>query len=59
MQCKGPDGQAVVNVNGGTSPYLYQWSNGEDLMTNIALGSGTTSVLVTDAQGCQGTINFD
>lgn len=58
VTCNGAaDGQAVVNVNGGTSPYLYQWSNGEDSMTNTGLGPGTTSVLVTDAQGCQGTIS--
>ena len=56
ITCNGAsDGQAVANVNGGTSPYLYQWSNGEDSSTIIALGPGTISVVVTDAQGCDGT----
>ena len=56
ITCNGTnDGQAVVNINGGTSPYLYQWSNGEDSIAVTALGPGTISVLVTDAQGCQGS----
>lgn len=45
----------MANVNGGTSPYLYQWSNGEDSSAVIELGPGTISVVVTDAQGCLGT----
>ena len=56
VTCNGAfDGQAVANVNGGTSPYLYQWSNGEDSSAVIELGPGTISVVVTDAQGCLGT----
>lgn len=56
VTCNGAsDGQAVANVNGGTSPYLYQWSNGEDSSAVNALGPGTISVVVTDAQGCLGS----
>ncbi len=56
VTCNGAsDGQAVANVNGGTSPYLYQWLNGEDSSAVIQLGPGTISVIVTDAQGCLGT----
>ena len=56
ITCNGAaDGQALINVNGGTSPYLYQWSNGGDSITVTALGPGTISVLVIDAQGCQGS----
>jgi gliding motility-associated-like protein len=54
------DANAVVNavVSGGTSPYSYQWSNGDtgSMATNVDVG--TITVLVTDANGCQLSTNF-
>jgi hypothetical protein len=48
------DGAADLHVEGGTLPYVYQWSTGattEDL--NNLPGNGTLySVTVTDANGC-------
>jgi hypothetical protein len=54
ISCNGLiDGQIDLDVSGGTLPYLFSWSNAsvsEDL-TN--LGTGTYSVTITDASGCQ------
>lgn len=49
------NGQAQINVTGGTAPYTYLWSNGADdeILTNLR--DGTYSVTVTDANGCSST----
>ena len=58
-ECEGTDGlcgesaSATVSTNGGASPYIYLWSNGGTTATISGLGSGTYSVVVTDANGCQ------
>ncbi len=46
------DGSITINMQGGTAPYGYLWSNGD--ITNIATGlnAGIHSVAVTDAAGC-------
>ena len=48
------DGQAIANVNGGTSPYAYQWNDPFSQTTAIANGlcMGTYMVTVTDFNGC-------
>ena len=48
----GADGSAAVNVNGGTIPYTYLWSNGNagPQITNVTAGAYT--VTVTDNNGC-------
>jgi gliding motility-associated-like protein len=49
------DGYAVVNVTGGVPPYTYQLGTAiqhTDTFTNLAVGVYT--LLVTDANGCQG-----
>lgn len=53
----GDNGAIDITVAGtGTAPYTYEWNGGtyttEDL-TNI--GYGTYTVIVTDANGCEGT----
>lgn len=51
--CNGsPDGTASVNVIGGTEPYEYLWSNGDDTATATSLSETTHFVTVTDANGC-------
>jgi len=49
------DGQATATVSGGTSPYSYQWSDGQNGMTANNLTPGDYQVTVSDANGCSMT----
>ena len=49
----GSDGSVSVNVSGGTSPYLYLWSNGVTTASNANIPAGTYTVTVTDDNGCE------
>jgi trimeric autotransporter adhesin len=46
------DGAVNISVSGGTSPYTYTWSNGANTQNLAAVGVGTYSVTITDANGC-------
>ncbi|HKR04723.1 MAG TPA: gliding motility-associated C-terminal domain-containing protein [Bacteroidia bacterium] len=48
----GNNGSITLNVNGGTAPYSYNWSNGANTQNLSNISSGTYTVLVTDANGC-------
>jgi len=54
VQCKGNDnGTATANsATGGTSPYTYEWSNGDQTLITTNLDPGTDTIFVTDANGC-------
>lgn len=63
VTCAGDcDGTATVDVQGGVSPYTYLWSpvppcgQGTPVVTCFCAGPG--SVTITDANGCDTTINF-
>lgn len=48
------DGQATVNVSGGTGPYNYVWTPNVGTTASVSgLSAGVYSVVVTDANGCQ------
>ena len=51
------DGKNIVTSNGGTAPYLYNWTGGctNDTCNNLCPGYFT--VTVTDAFGCSVTID--
>lgn len=51
--CAQPSGILHANVAGGTQPYTYAWSNGNTTSTPNGLATGTYSLTVTDANGCQ------
>lgn len=51
----GCDGTAMANPTGGTSPYTYQWSDGQTDATAVGLCAGIYTVTITDANGCQVT----
>jgi hypothetical protein len=56
---KSPTGFINVELAGGTAPYTYSWSNGENksLLTN--LNAGVYSLTYTDVNGCSGFFNTE
>jgi gliding motility-associated-like protein len=55
----GSNGTIVANVTGGTAPYTYNWSNGDNTNTADSLSAGTITLNVTDANGCSGSSTFN
>ena len=61
IPCPGDsDGSITLEVNGGTSPYAYEWSNNSTSSTIDALDAGNYSFTVTDANSCsqEGSIDI-
>jgi hypothetical protein len=54
----GNDGSILLNVNGGTPPYTFDWSNENNSIDNINLNEGSYSVTITDSHGCIWTNDF-
>jgi subtilisin-like proprotein convertase family protein len=50
--CNQANGAININVQGGTSPYSYSWSNGSTAEDLSQLESGMYNIVVTDANGC-------
>lgn len=48
----GNNGSILISVEGGTVPYSYAWSNGNNSPLNDTLTAGIYSVTVTDANAC-------
>jgi len=46
------NGSANVVVAGGTTPYTYSWSNGDNGQNTDSLCNGSYTVTVTDNKGC-------
>lgn len=54
LQCHADTNATVsIEVEGGTSPYVFTWSNGGNGPGQTNLGAGNYCVTVTDAKGCQ------
>jgi gliding motility-associated-like protein len=51
----GSNGAIDVNIEGGTLPYAYNWSNGSATEDIDSLVSGSYYVTITDGQGCTRT----
>ena len=49
----GSDATALVNVNGGTLPFTYQWNNGVTDSIALDLSKNKYIVTVTDKNSCQ------
>ncbi|MBN8703748.1 MAG: gliding motility-associated C-terminal domain-containing protein [Bacteroidetes bacterium] len=54
------NGSASISVSGGSNPYTYSWSNGNNTSIATGLTANTYTVFVTDAGGCstQSTITI-
>jgi len=48
-----PSGSVELEVTGGTPPYTFNWSNGDQDNKASSLLPGSYSVVVTDGNGCQ------
>lgn len=46
------DGTVDVSITGGTTPFNYQWSDGQTSVSLTGLCAGTDTITVTDANGC-------
>lgn len=53
--CGLDNGNAFASASGGSSPYDYQWTNGDTTSFADELIAGIYMVTVTDAAGCVGT----
>ncbi|MBK8415808.1 MAG: SprB repeat-containing protein [Bacteroidetes bacterium] len=54
--CNQPMASILVTATGGTPPYSYQWSNGQNTSLNGNLTPGYYMVTITDMNGCNAMI---
>jgi len=59
--CGEPYGTATALASGGTPPYSFQWSTGDNISGIDSLATGQYTIAVTDSNGCiiNDTINID
>lgn len=53
------DGRITAIINGGSSPYIYEWNNGAITQNIEQLNAGTYSITVTDINGCTASASAD
>jgi gliding motility-associated-like protein len=58
-RCENADGSIILTVQGGTSPYDFEWSTGNETQNLENIPAGSYSVTVTDANGCSTTADFE
>ena len=56
---EGNNGAINLAVQGGSSPYTYQWSNGQTTQDIGSLTADTYFVTVEDSNDCLATMNFE
>ena len=56
--CTFDEGSIFLNPTGGVPPYTFNWSSGEITQNIEQLLPGNYNIIVTDADGCQGTESF-
>lgn len=49
----------VTNIFFGTSPYTYEWSNGETDACNESLSLGNYQLTITDSNGCENFFAYE
>lgn len=56
----GLNGSVTVSASGGSAPYQFSLDGGPNQASNtFAVTAGPHTITVTDANGCQGTVNFN
>ncbi|MFN3528742.1 MAG: T9SS type A sorting domain-containing protein [Bacteroidia bacterium] len=59
VSCNGAsDGNITLDVQGGTAPYSYSWSNGAATADLSGVAAGNYTATVTDANGCSVTASI-
>ena len=58
VECGVSAGTGELEATGGTLPYSFEWSNGEQIANATQLPTGEVSATVTDANSCQDSIDF-
>jgi len=53
------NGRATAMAIGGSTPYIYSWSGGDNTETTLTLQAGLAVVTITDANGCQATASVN
>ncbi len=60
VNCAGDaDGSITVDVTGGSTPYAFNWSNGETTQNIAGLAAGQYELEITDALGCMVTAIYE
>ncbi len=56
--CNLDNGAIALTITGGTSPFSFEWSNGQSLEDLTALAAGTYDVIITDNVGCESNQSY-
>ncbi|HYD91981.1 MAG TPA: SprB repeat-containing protein, partial [Flavobacterium sp.] len=57
VSCSGAnDGEIIIGLNGGTPPFVFNWTNGATTQGNTGLAAGVHGLTVTEGNNC--TIDF-
>ncbi len=57
--CNSTNGTIDLNIQGGTPPYSFMWSNGSTANALLGVAAGTYTVSVLDANGCNAFSNIN
>lgn len=56
-RCGNMDGEVDIEIQGGSTPYTFSWSNGANTEDIIGLNAGNYTCVISDASGCTTVYN--